>query len=83
MSTNAEEYIGPIEIEDNKGEFHTWEVAKRGNILVVGTACNVGLIDCYKMKIEEGESLDEALQELYADLEVEANDGAKYMSRLK
>lgn len=82
MTTTNEKYIGCIEIQDVGGEFHVWEVVKRGNILVVGVACNVGLLDCYSMVIEDGEPLDEALQELHADLEVEANDGAKYMSRL-
>ena len=82
MTTTNEKYIGCIEIEANDGEFHVWEVVKRDNVLVVGVACNAGLLDCYRMVIEDGETLDEALQELHTDLEVEANDGAANMSRL-
>ena len=82
MTTTNEKYIGCIEIQDNSGEFHAWEVVQRGNVLVVGTACNVGLLESYRMAMDDGETLDEALQELHADLEVEANDGARFMSRL-
>ena len=82
MTTTNEKYIGCIEIQDNSGEFHAWEVVQRGNVLVVGTACNVGLLESYRMVIEDGETLDEALQELHEDLEVEANEGAANMIRL-
>lgn len=83
METKNEIYHGSIEIEHPEGEFHVWEVAQRGNTLIVGTACNVGWLEDYAMEIEKGESLQTALEELLADLEVEARDGPDYMSRLK
>jgi hypothetical protein len=78
----TEKYIGYIEIEASDGEFRVWEVVKRGDTLVVGTACNVGLLESFSMQLEDDESLDEALGELYADLVLEADGEGAYMARL-
>jgi hypothetical protein len=76
------EYLGCLEIETPSGDHNVWEVERRGRVLVVGTACNVGLLEIYRMTMEDGETFDAALSECYADLQVEATDGARYMSRL-
>lgn len=72
-------YLGLVEIEfENKAgetDYATWEVVKRGNRLYAGTVCNAGFIESYVFDIEDGESVDEAFQEFYADLEVEAREG--------
>jgi hypothetical protein len=77
-------YVGSLEIEfENKNgemEYKDWEVVKRGNHLYAGTACNAGFLDMYVFDIDYGESVDEALQEFYADLEVEAREGPAAMS---
>lgn len=83
METKNEIYHGTIEIEHPEGEFHVWEVVQRGNTLIVGTACNVGLLESYSMEMEEGETRQHAMEDLYADLRVECEDGPQYMSRLK
>ena len=83
METKIEKYIGYMEIECPGVNSPIWEIVQRGNTLVVGTACNVGLLESYHMEMEEGETLQKALEELYADLVVEAQDGPAYMSRLK
>lgn len=77
------EYIGILEFQDNKGEFHDFQVVKAGNRLVFGGACNVGLLESGYMLMDcECETLDEALAELLADLETYYNDRPAYVSRI-
>lgn len=50
--------------------------------VVFGGCCNFGLIESGFIEREEGETLDETLQELIEDLAVFYNDGANYTSRI-
>ena len=84
--TNAQ-YLGPIEFQDNKGEWHNFEVmatdASKGNArLVFGGACNVGLLESGYINRPDCESVDETLQEMLSDLECYYNDGPQYVSRI-
>lgn len=70
-------YIGILELEEHDTYF---EVFANEDYLAFGNACNVGFIESGHYKREEYESLDESLQELYADLQVLYTDGKHYTS---
>jgi len=82
MYTPGEKYIGTFEIAKPNGDYDVWEVVRRGRVFVIGTATNTGLLSDYYFKMEQGESEQKALEEINADLEVLATDGAGYMSRV-
>ena len=76
------EYMGVIEIEDNKGEFHIFEILLIPNDrYLFGGACNAGFLESGYMKLEN-ESVDGELGELLAELECYYNDGPDYAPRL-
>lgn len=79
---NPGEYLGPVEFQDNKGEFHDFEVVRVGNFLVFGGACNVGMLESGFIELEDSESEGECLQELLADLETFYNDGPDFVLRI-
>lgn len=84
MYTPGEKYIGTVEIpKPDRYDADVWEIVKRGRVFVIGTATNSGLLTEYYFKMEQGESEQKALEEINADLEVLATDGAGYMSRVK
>jgi hypothetical protein len=80
--TSNAKYLGTHEFQDDKGEWHDFEILETSDRLVFGGACNVGLLESGYMLKNEDESTDEALSELFADLEVFYNDGARYVSRI-
>ena len=61
-----EKYIGIIEIDDD-----VITIVKRGNVLIGGGATNCGLVESYKMEIDECFSLDENLQQFIEQVEKE------------
>lgn len=71
-------HLGTLELENGE----SFEVVATETKLVFGGACNVGLLESGYILREEGESLDETLQELHSDLEVYYRDGARYTSRI-
>jgi hypothetical protein len=75
-------YLGTLEIQDKKGEFHPFELMATDTRLVFGGACNVGFLESGYMEREEGESELTALRELSEELETFYNDGATYAPRL-
>lgn len=75
-------YLGPIEIQDNKGEYHTFEVMATDRTVIFGGACNVGFIESGYITKEDFESIDECLAELVSELELFYNDGKEYTSRI-
>lgn len=78
----SEKYLGILEFQDNKEEYHDFQVVSTPTHLIFGGSCNVGFIQSGYLEKEEGETTDEALQELLADLEVFYNDGPAYVSRI-
>lgn len=76
------QYIGVIEFQDNKGEWHNFEVMGNADRLIFGGACNVGFLESGFIRREDGEHTDCTLQEMLADLEAYYNDGAQYVSRI-
>ena len=64
-----ETYIGIIEVGDSV--FH---IVQRDNMLVAGSACNVGLLDHYKQEFDDDFSLDENLQEFIEYIEDEEGE---------
>lgn len=81
-SCDGAKHLGPLEFQDNKGEWHDFEVMETPDKLVFGGAVNAGFLESGFLQKEEGESTDEALQELQSDLEVYYNDGPNYVSRI-
>lgn len=71
-----------LEFEDDSGEMHDFTIIATAERIVFGGCCNVGFIESGYLKREDGESLDEGLSELLADLEVYYNDGPEYVSRI-
>ena len=71
-----------LEFQDNAGEWHHFTIIATPERIVFGGVCNVGFIESGYMVREEWESLDESLQECFADLETYYNDGADYVSRI-
>jgi hypothetical protein len=71
-------HIGILEIES--GQY--FDVLETDTKLVFGSACNAGFLESGFILRDDCEPLDEALQELQADLEVYYRDGAQYVSRI-
>jgi hypothetical protein len=70
--------LGTLEIES--GEY--FDVIETETKLVFGGAANAGFLESGYILREDGETLDETLRELRADLEVYYRDGAQYVSRI-
>ena len=71
-----------LEFQDDKGEWHEFTIIPTKERVVFGGVCNVGFIESGYIEREEGESLDETLQEMLSDLETYYNDGPRYTSRI-
>lgn len=79
---NAEQrgkYLGPVEFQDDAGEWHDFEIFETPDAVVFGGCTNTGFLESGYLK-KEGFSTDETLQEMLADLEVYYNDGPQYTS---
>lgn len=70
--------LGTLEIES--GEY--FDVLETKTKLVFGGVTNAGFLESGYILREDGETLDETLQELREDLEVYYRDGAQYVSRI-
>ena len=75
-------HLGIIEFQDNKGEWHDFEIMVTSDRIVFGGACNVGFLESGYILRESYESIDETLAEMLADLEVYYNDGKQFVSRI-
>jgi len=75
-------FSGDIEFQDNEGEYQHFVVIATKDRIAFGGNCNVGFIESGYLPREEGETLDEGLAEMLADLETYYNDGAQYTSRI-
>ncbi len=74
--------LSVLEFQDNKGEWHDFDVLQTPSRIVFGGCCNVGFLESGYIEREDFETLDETLSELLADLETYYNDGAQYVSRI-
>jgi hypothetical protein len=70
--------LGTLEIES--GEY--FDVLETKTKLVFGGATNAGFLESGYILREDGETLDETLQELHSDIETYYRDGAQYVSRI-
>ena len=73
-------YVGIIEFQDNKGEWHNFEILATNERLIFGGTCNIGFLESGYIGCEGYEFLDEALGEMLADLEVYYNNGPQHVS---
>jgi hypothetical protein len=71
-----------IEFVDEREQFHDFTIVATAERVVFGGVCNVGFIESGYIEREEGESLDECLQELLRELETYYNDGREYVTRI-
>jgi hypothetical protein len=71
---NNDKHLGTVEIKMPNGEYFTTEVCREGDKLITGTATNNSFLrDQWEVSVEEYYSQQEALQELYEQLEEYAN----------
>lgn len=75
--------LGTMEVPLPNGmDPQSFEVLKTTDALVFGGSTNAGFLQSGYMRLEEGESENEALQELFEDLYVFYADGPSYVSRI-
>lgn len=74
--------LSVLEFQDNKGNWHSFDVLKTSTRILFGGTCNVGFIESGYIERGGFEHLDETLQELLSDLETYYNDGPQYVSRI-
>ena len=79
MRTNQ---MSCVEFQDRKGEWQFFELLQTPERVVFGGACNAGFLESGFIAREDGETLDETLCELLADLEMYYNDSPRYVSRI-
>ena len=83
QNIDSAEYIGPLEIQSNNGEYHYFEVVKTGDALVFGHPCNIGLLQSGYMPLDsDARFYSEQIGELVSELETFYNDGARYCSHI-
>ncbi len=82
VDTTKATHLGVVEFQDNKGEFHNFEVVATTDKVVFGGVCNVGLLQSGYIEIEPGEIIEDTMRELYEDLETYYNDGPQYVTRI-
>jgi hypothetical protein len=75
-------YIGIIEFQDEKGDWHDFEILELPDRFLFGGSCNIGFIESGYMITDDCFSKDENLQELLEDLQVYYNNGAQYTNRI-
>lgn len=75
-------YVGIVEFQDILGEWHNFEVIETKDRVVFGGCCNCGFIESGYIEREDGESLDETLQEMLSDLETYYSEGPGSVSRI-
>jgi hypothetical protein len=78
--TNAK-HLGVIEFQDNKEEWHNFEVLETPERLIFGGFCNVGFLESGYIE-KDGFSTDETLQAMLEDLETYYRDGKKFVSQI-
>ena len=81
QDTSHAKHLGGIEFQDNKQEFHYFEVFETEKTLIFGGFTNSGFIESGYI-LKENFSTDEALVELYCDLETYYNDGQEYTTMI-
>jgi len=75
-------YVGMLEFQDCKGEWHDFEVLCLPDRLLFGGSCNAVWLESGYILTEGDRNETESLQELLADLETYYNDGPQYVSRI-
>ena len=78
-------YIGIVELSKNSEnkEFCDWHIELWGtNCLIFGSACNAGLlVEGHKfIDLDARETVDNAMGDLLADLQVSIDQGEQYVS---
>jgi hypothetical protein len=74
-------YVGMLEFQDCKGEWHNFYVLSIVDRLLFGGATNTGFMESGYI-LKDGELTEDVLPELLADLETYYNEGPQYVSRI-
>jgi hypothetical protein len=81
-SLENSKYLGVIEFQDNKEEFHNFEIIETPEKLIFGGCTNTGFLESGYFLKDNDFSIDENLQELLVELEAYYNEGPSYVSNL-
>lgn len=71
-----------LEFQADSGEYILFELIATADRIVFGTSANTGFLESGYILRDPGESLDETLCELLADLQAYYNDGPGYVVRV-
>ncbi len=71
-----------LEFQADSGEYVIFELVATADRIVFGGATNAGFLESGYIPRDPGESLDETLTELLADLQAYYNDGPGYVVRI-
>lgn len=71
-----------LEFQADSGEYVLFELIATADRIVFGSATNAGFLESGYILRDPGESLDETLSELLADLQAYYNDGPGYAVRI-
>lgn len=74
-------YLGPIEIQDKHGEYHTFELVETSKEIVFGGCTNTGLLQSGYIN-KDNHGTNEAISRLISELEVFYNDGREYCTEI-
>lgn len=82
INTEKAKHIGIIEFQDERGDWHDFEIMETRRCLVFGGACNLGFLQSGFIVREDHETLEATLQELLCDLQVYYDNGPGYVARI-
>lgn len=72
-------YLGVMEFHSKDNEWHYFEIIETEEKLIFGGCCNVGFSESGYI-LKDGLNTEEALSELWDDLQCYYNEGARYTS---
>ncbi len=78
-------YLGPLEFQDSKGEWHSFEVMSTlvpSDRIVFGGYTNTGFIESGFIRRDPAESTADTMVEMLSDLETYYNAGPQFTTRI-
>jgi hypothetical protein len=74
--------MSAFEFQTEDGKWHFFELLHNSERIIFGGMCNVGFLESGYIEKNDGESLNETLQELLMDLQTYYDDGPEHVSRI-
>ena len=75
------QHLGILELNEDAGEWHIFEILETPDRLVFGGSCNTGFIESGYI-LKDGLGTEETLQELYEDLLTYYREGKRSCNRI-